>query len=79
MSKYYAVKIGRKPGIYQTWDECQKQIHHFKNAKFKSFTSKDDAYNFLNDKIKNENHLKSKSHNQSDISLTLDQKRHMKV
>lgn len=75
MSKYYAVKIGRKPGIYQTWDECQKQIHHFKNAKFKSFTSKDDAYNFLNDKIKNENHLKSKSLNQSDISLTLDQKK----
>ena len=38
--KYYAVKKGRHPGIYNTWEECQKEVDHFKDAKFKSFDSK---------------------------------------
>ena len=25
-SKFYAVAIGRAPGIYRTWDECQQQV-----------------------------------------------------
>ena len=24
--KFYAVKVGRKPGIYQSWDECKAQV-----------------------------------------------------
>ena len=23
---YYAVRIGRNPGIYTTWDECKKEV-----------------------------------------------------
>ena len=30
MAKYYAVKNGRKPGIYSSWDECKKQVEKFK-------------------------------------------------
>ena len=41
--KYYAVKNGRVPGIYNSWAECQKQIHGFKNASYKSFTSRKEA------------------------------------
>ena len=37
--KYYAVKKGRHPGIYNTWEECQNEVNQFKNAQFKSFTS----------------------------------------
>ena len=75
MSKYYAVKIGRKPGIYHTWEECQKQINHFKAAKFKSFTSKDDAKLYLNDEIKKEKkQIKLHQSNQSKYTLTNDQK-----
>lgn len=24
--KFYAVAIGHEPGVYETWDECQKQV-----------------------------------------------------
>ena len=45
--KYYAVKNGREPGIYNSWAECQKQIHGFKNASYKSFTSRKEAEEFI--------------------------------
>ncbi|MWC27907.1 ribonuclease H [Paenibacillus sp. MMS18-CY102] len=39
-SKHYVVWVGRKPGVYATWADCQKQTHKFEGAKFKSFESK---------------------------------------
>lgn len=30
--KYYAVREGRKPGVYATWDECLSQIKGHKGA-----------------------------------------------
>ena len=33
--KYYAVASGRKPGVYETWDECKKQVFSFPNAQYK--------------------------------------------
>ena len=30
--KYYAVKNGRKTGIFTTWDECSEQVLGFLNA-----------------------------------------------
>ena len=47
MSKYYAVKAGRNPGIYNSWSECQKQTSGFSGAVFKSFKNYDDAINFI--------------------------------
>ncbi|AXF57618.1 viroplasmin family protein [Salicibibacter kimchii] len=41
--KYYVVWQGRRPGIYQSWDECQKQVNGYKGARFKSFSSKEEA------------------------------------
>ena len=32
--KFYAVKKGRKPGIYQTWNEAKSQVSGFKGAIF---------------------------------------------
>jgi len=29
---FYAVKIGRVPGVYQTWNEANEQIQGFKGA-----------------------------------------------
>ncbi|WP_148927662.1 ribonuclease H [Paenibacillus methanolicus] len=42
-SKYYVVWAGRKPGIYTTWADCQKQTTGFSGARFKSFESKAEA------------------------------------
>lgn len=45
--KYYAVREGRKPGIYTTWDKAKKQVHGYTNASYKSFKTKDEAEAFL--------------------------------
>jgi ribonuclease HI len=47
MTKYYAVKSGRKSGIYRTWNECEKQVKGFQGARFKSFKTLQDAQNFI--------------------------------
>ncbi len=46
-SKIYAVKSGRKTGIYQNWDECKKQIDGFSGAVYKSFSNIEEAEEFL--------------------------------
>lgn len=45
--KYYAVKVGRKVGIFNSWEECKKQVNGFPNAVYKSFGSLEEAENFL--------------------------------
>lgn len=48
--KIYAVKIGRVPGIYFTWDDCKAQTDGYPGAKFKSFPASDaqGAMDFIN-------------------------------
>lgn len=48
-AKYYAVKKGLVPGIYQTWDDCKKQVNGFPGAVYKSFKSHAEAVAFLSD------------------------------
>lgn len=53
--KYYAVKVGRNKGIYDTWDKCKKEIDSYSGAIYKSFSNYDDAVFFLEGpKIKND-------------------------
>lgn len=47
--KYYAVRIGRNPGIYHTWDECKQETMGFKGASFKKFSTREDAEAFINE------------------------------
>ena len=62
MGKFYAVKKGRKTGIFTTWAECQKQVSGFPKAEFKSFISKQEADDWLKEiKSSNENRRKSYS------------------
>lgn len=41
--KYYVVWEGHAPGIYETWEECKQQITGYAGAKYKSFTTKEQA------------------------------------
>lgn len=45
--KYYAVKIGRIPGIYGTWDECKAQTDGVAGAQYKSFSLLEDAEQYI--------------------------------
>ena len=47
MKKYYAVKVGREPGIYRDWDSCKAQVHGFKGAIYKSFKTEEEARVFM--------------------------------
>lgn len=47
--KYYAVKLGRQTGIFETWGEAEAQVKGFPNAKFKSFSSFEEAESYLED------------------------------
>ena len=56
MAKFYAVKKGKKTGIFSTWDECKEQVTGFKGAVYKSFKTLSEAEAFLErNEEKNEN------------------------
>ncbi len=46
-SKFYAVRKGKKPGIYSTWDECKNQVNGFPGAEYKSFKTKSEANAYM--------------------------------
>ncbi|CAB9519403.1 Pfam:RnaseH [Seminavis robusta] len=45
--KFYAVSAGRKIGIFETWDACKAQVNGYKNAKFKGFSTLEEAQAFI--------------------------------
>lgn len=47
MSKIYAVKKGRTPGLYNTWEECKAQVNGYSGAEYKSFKDKKEALNYI--------------------------------
>ena len=47
MTKFYAVRKGKKTGIFSTWDECKEQVTGFKGAIYKSFKTIEEAEEFV--------------------------------
>jgi ribonuclease HI len=45
--KFYAVRAGRLPGIYTTWDDAKAQVVGFSGAIFKSFLSREEAESYM--------------------------------
>ena len=41
--KYYAVKRGKTPGIYLTWEDCKNQTEGFSGAVYKGFSDIEQA------------------------------------
>ena len=39
--KFYVVWKGVKPGVYDSWDECKRQVNNYEGALYKSFPSKE--------------------------------------
>ncbi|MDF7672840.1 ribonuclease H family protein [Lactobacillus sp. ESL0701] len=62
--KFYAVKKGRVPGIYRTWDAAKKQVDGFSNAVYKSFKEEADAIEYMD-------WLQNKSSKQSEEAAVL--------
>lgn len=49
-SKYYAVRQGRQPGMYRSWDACRDQVQGYSGAEYKSFVKEEDAVAYLKGK-----------------------------
>lgn len=64
-NKYYAVKIGKTPGIYQTWSECEEQVKGVSGASYKSFSTLEEAERFISGGT-------SEHNNESELSLSSD-------
>ncbi len=64
-AKFYVVWKGKRPGIYESWDDCKAQIQGFKGAQYKSFSNFAEAK-----KAFNSNYLeyKGKSKQKSELS-----------
>lgn len=77
MPNFYAVKQGRKPGVYSSWAECQEQINGFSGAKYKKFTNFDEAVTFC--KSNNNENISSISNNNSENTIKPVKVEHMKV
>ena len=44
--KYYAVAVGKTPGIYFTWEDCKAQVEQYPGAVYKSFKTIAEAERF---------------------------------
>lgn len=47
--KFYAIAVGRRPGIYEKWPDAQAQVSGFAGARFKGFASRAEAEAWLAD------------------------------
>ena len=45
--KYYAVRRGKMPGIYTSWEACKTQVHGFSSAEYKSFSTREEAEAYM--------------------------------
>lgn len=45
---YYVVRVGRKPGIYSSWDDARVHVDGFKGAEYRKFNNETDANIYLN-------------------------------
>ena len=52
--KYHAVRVGREPGIYNSWDEAEEQVTRFSGAEYCSFRLKKDANKYMEEKPKDQ-------------------------
>ncbi|MBR1644545.1 MAG: ribonuclease H family protein [Bacteroidales bacterium] len=42
--KYYVVWIGAQPGVYNSWEQCKKQVDGLSGARYKSFGTEAEAW-----------------------------------
>lgn len=48
-TKYYAVARGRHVGIFTDWYTCSKLVYAYRNSKYKSFDTFEEAQDYMID------------------------------
>lgn len=47
MAKFYAVRVGKTPGVYTSWGDCESNVKGYLGAVFKSFSTEKEAKAFV--------------------------------
>ncbi|XP_069870730.1 ribonuclease H1 [Dipodomys merriami] len=47
LAMFYAVRRGRRTGVFLSWNECRQQVDRFPAARFKKFATEDEAWAFV--------------------------------
>ena len=53
--KFYAIRVGKVPGIYQTWSQAEEQVKGFSGAEYKSFSTEEEAIRYMSFEESEEN------------------------
>ncbi|KAL6225145.1 hypothetical protein ACLB2K_003997 [Fragaria x ananassa] len=61
MGGYYVVWVGRKPGVYETWNECRAQTEGLSGCQFKGNFSLNEVIDAIISPPPNAKHLKPPS------------------
>lgn len=67
---FCAVKQGKNPGIYKTWDECKAQVEGFSGALYKGFSTRKEAEIYLSGNV--EPVIESDKSKEADITIYVD-------
>lgn len=72
--KFYAVKKGVIPGVYETWKECQSNVTGVSGAIYKSFLTREEAEEFIksNKKIEQKSDNVKKEYSKFDVIAYVD-------
>ena len=70
--KYYAVKVGKTPGIYETWEECKNNVDGFSGALYKSFKTLNEANDYMGYEIVPEENNDDAKEDLSTFEIILD-------
>jgi hypothetical protein len=52
-AKFYGVRVGRRTGVFHSWDECRSLVDGISNSEFRSFPSYQQAADWVNDGVRN--------------------------
>ncbi|CAH8846922.1 unnamed protein product [Trichobilharzia szidati] len=52
---YYGVRVGRRVGVFESWSECENLVKGYTGARYKKFSSYDEAKKFVEAEDNSEN------------------------
>lgn len=69
--KFYAVRNGRKNGIFTSWKETEKSVKGYPNAQYRSFINESDAQGYLRIATNLSSNKKIVNYNQNNTLVVL--------
>ena len=66
---FYAVANGKNIGIFINWNDCNNSVKGYKNALYKKFDTKEEAYHFIKANEQTRDNINNNTQNQNNIYI----------